>query len=333
MSWRDLIQAPEGEERVFPWLGGRQLRAHGGRSWNIQGRLPTEYGWYTFKVTTGRTATLVAPAEPDPGFEYGHATARGFLVGNRLIPDGSRVDPDPDKLADQTLQVELVPQDLDRLSRAVVATLGGHRNIYVRPEFPEGPEMAVLAAYLDQRDSVADIKGVTPALDLAFRFMSLQRKLAAERARERELLRQQALERAEAQARHQEALRLIGTAEGRRELAKHDFAAAAKAALAVADAELLDTRNVGGGRVVVQYRFRHRLLECEVEQTTLRVIDAGVCLTDHRTNEKGDTRFTLESLPTVIAEAMDKGKLVVWRHAPGDVGYDPDDRDEDDEDW
>lgn len=332
MSWQDLLQPEAGEQRTLPWLGGRQLRAAGGRSWKIQGPLPAEYGWYTFTVTGGRTASLVGAADPDPSIEQRHKTMRGFLVGNRLIPDTARVDPDPNKLADQTLQVELVEEGLERFSRAVVAQVEGHY-IYIRQEFPEGPEQEVLMAYQDRKASVEDIKGVTPALDLAFRFITWQRVLDDERALERERLRQQARARAEAEARHQEALRKIGTAEGRRELAKHDFAAAAKAALAVCDAELLDTRSVGGGRMVVQYRYQNRRLECEVERDTLRVIDAGVCLTDHRTGEKGDTRFTLESLPTVIGEALRRGKLVVYRHAPGDVrgngDWEPEDEEED----
>jgi hypothetical protein len=39
---------------------------------------------------------------------------------------------------------------------------------------------------------------------------------------------------------------------------------------------------------------------------------------------KGDTRFTLESLPTVVGEAIRTGKLVVYRHVDGDRGYDDD---------
>jgi hypothetical protein len=34
---------------------------------------------------------------------------------------------------------------------------------------------------------------------------------------------------------------------------------------------------------------------------------------DHRTGEKGDTKFTLESLPGVVREAEREGVLVVFR--------------------
>jgi hypothetical protein len=58
------------------------------------------------------------------------------------------------------------------------------------------------------------------------------------------------------------------------------------------------------------------------------VVDSGICLQDHRTGVKGDTRFTLESLPTVIGEAIRTGKLVVYRHVDGDRDYDNDDWDD-----
>ena len=67
--------------------------------------------------------------------------------------------------------------------------------------------------------------------------------------------------------------------------------------------------------MVVQYRFRQQRLECVVERHTLRVVDAGVCLEDHDTGEKGDRELTLESLPPVVGQAIDEGRLVVWRHA------------------
>jgi hypothetical protein len=110
-----------------------------------------------------------------------------------------------------------------------------------------------------------------------------------------------------------------GTAIGRRALAAKDFESAAREALRVSGAELLDVRqSANKGEMVVQYRFEKRRFECVVQKNTLRVIDAGVCLTDHNTNEKGDTFFTLESLPGVIAEAMRRDKLVVWRHVDRD---------------
>jgi hypothetical protein len=64
----------------------------------------------------------------------------------------------------------------------------------------------------------------------------------------------------------------------------------------------------------VQFRFARRRFECVVHRATLRVIDSGICLVDHATEESGDDRFTLESLVGVIDEAIRTGRLVVFRH-------------------
>jgi hypothetical protein len=100
----------------------------------------------------------------------------------------------------------------------------------------------------------------------------------------------------------------------RRELARRDFEAAARAALAVTGAELLEERpGFQRGEHVVRFRFRRQRFECVCDEA-LRIVDSGICLVDHATGERGDTRFTLESLPAVIGQAMDEGRLVRFRH-------------------
>ena len=72
---------------------------------------------------------------------------------------------------------------------------------------------------------------------------------------------------------------------------------------------------------MVQFRHLNRRFECTCDRHTLRIIDSGICLTAHYDDDhfeegtKGDTFFTLETLPNVIAEAERLGKLVVFRHA------------------
>jgi len=318
-GWQDLLNT--GEERVLPWAGGPWIYWRN-RTWKIEGRYPREYGWFKFNTSSGRSAKLLGPAEADPGFEEGHALVKGYLSGDHLIPDDARVVADPLKLIEQTVPVFLVEPGLNLFSRAVAARLTDGSHVYLRQEFPQGPEMDVTVAYVDRKDTVDHVPGVTPPLDLAFRFASLQRHLGEEY--EREIARQLEEERkkAEAEARMQEALKNIGTGAGRRVLAVQDFKTAARAALALSGAELIDSfPDANRNNMVVWYRFRNRRLECVADKTTLRIVDAGVCLTNHDTGVKGDTRFTLESLPTVIAEAMRLGRLVVWRHAPGDPGY------------
>jgi len=97
-----------------------------------------------------------------------------------------------------------------------------------------------------------------------------------------------------------------------------DFAEAARAALAVGGAEYLDhRRSARRGEVVVRFRLAQRRYECTCDQESLRIIDAGICLIDHATGERGDTYFTLESLPAVILQAEREGRLVVFRHVDG----------------
>lgn len=316
MGWQDLLGS--GGERVLPWTGGRQVHSQD-RTWSIKGRLPLEYGWYVFDTTSGRHACLKGrePVEMDLDYDQGMTLLRGYLVGDRFIPDDARVDPDPAKLIEQTEPVFCVELGLDRFTRAAVARDREGHLIYIRQEWPQGPEPAVLMAYQDRKDSVADIPDVTPALDLAFRWISYQR--AAAEARAAELARLQAEEE-----RRRRLVQQMGTAEGRREMAKVDFDTAARAALAIGGAELLDVRQgYNKHEKIVQYRFRHRRLECVCDARTMRIIDAGVCLDNHRgqADSKSDTLFTLESLPTVIDEVMDMGRLVVWRNVNGDPDY------------
>lgn len=251
----------------------------------------------------------------------------GYLVGDWLVPDDARVVLSLDQLQTQTIPVWLIEPGLERFSRIRAVLWEEEKYVFERMEFPKGPEGGVLEAYLNRKESIVDIKDVTPALDLAFRFET-QRRLDLEEMRRRvEEERRQEEERQRKEALRAEAIRLVGTSAGRREIAEVDFDTAARAALAMTGAELLDARpSYNRGEMVVQYRFRERRLECVVDRKTLRIVDSGVCLTAHDTGEKGDTRFTLESLPSVIGEALDRGVLHVYRHVDR---YD-DDTDEED---
>jgi len=321
VGWRDLLS--EAKEVTLPWLGGREVYGRE-RLWAIKGKLPPEYGWYNFRVSGGRHAELIGESEPDISFEENRPTTKGYLIGDRFVADNARVDPDPAKLIHQTQPVYLVEFGLERFCRALVATAEGSKLVFIRQEFPEGPEMEVTAAFQDRKDSVAHISGVTPALDLAFRFLSRERMLAEEREAERIKRLEEEAKKREREEELAEAKKSMGTAVGRRELAKLDFNAAAKAALAVSNAEFLDA--VQGHRrneMIVTYRYNNRRLECVANKETLQIVDAGVCLTDHR-GTKGDTWLFLESLPTAIQEAMDTNQLVVLRHD----SYDEDDYDD-----
>ena len=312
MSWRDLLV--QEEVAVLPWVGGAEvISADDSRSWEIKGRRPREFGWYSFTVTGGRDAILGEAAEADPDFGAQRKCLQGYVVGARFIPDDARVDPDPTKLAAQTEPVLLVERGLERFARGVVVRVG-EKLVYLRQEFPQGPEVEVEDAFLEGEVDVVGVAGVTPALDLAFRWMTWLRAEEERRRREVARRRREAEERRAVEAERRRLQGEVGTGDGRRRLAQVDFAAAARAALGVSGATYLGHREARGrGEMVVQYRLRARRFECVVG-VDLRVVDSGICLTDERTGDVYDDFFTLESLPAVVMEAIDTGVLVVTRH-------------------
>lgn len=307
MGWRDLLKTEE--STTLPWTGGGSLHS-ASRSFKIATR-PREYGWYRFNIE-GNTVTHPTPAEPLP--ELLKKPIAGYLVGDHLVPDDTRIDPDPAKIANHSEKVYLLSEELDRFSRVRAGRIYPEGPlIYLEQAFPLGPEDNVMNAFLDNRTDVRGIPGVVPALDAAFRMEVYQREQAELRRQELARIRAEEEARRAQEERRKELLEQLGDGAGRRAMALENFAEAAKAALAVGGAEYLDHRKAGKGEYAVKYRVDGQRLEC-VCNAHLQIVDAGVCLTDHRTNEKGDNYFTLESIPAVIRQAVREGKLVIWRH-------------------
>ncbi|MGE6761128.1 hypothetical protein ACQKGO_24135 [Corallococcus interemptor] len=90
--------------------------------------------------------------------------------------------------------------------------------------------------------------------------------------------------------------------------AESETGARVERALDKAGARLLGHRRLGDGLLEVVYTFMGERFVTVVEAATLRVRDAGVCLAG------ADTRVTLESLPSVLREAIDTDALVITRH-------------------
>lgn len=326
MDWRDLLKDRESATIVLPWLGGWSLRS-GSRGWHLEGSLPAEHGWQEFSLD-GRKAKFLRGCDPDPASVSYKIT--GYLVGDRMVAATSLINPDPQHLAGQTQRVHLIEPGLDHF--ALVSAGRTHEDgplVFLQQEMPLGPEESCLAALLDRKPDVADVKGVTPALDAAFRMACWQRA-EAERRRA-DILEQQRLaeEKRQLEERRRELLSSLGDGAGRRAIATVDFEAAARAALAVGGAEYSDHRaSAQRNEMVVRFKIpqlRGRRFECTCDRNTLQIIDSGICLTAHgydddedgdgfRAGTKGDTWFTLESLPSVIMEAEREGKLVVYRH-------------------
>ena len=309
MGWRDLLET--GDERItLPWTGGRSLHSKS-RQFKINGRLPREFGWYSFKIK-GTKATDPKPADPEP--EMLKSVVMGYLVGDHVVPDGVRCDPDPNKIINFSEKVYLLEEGLDRFSRVRAGRVFPEGPlIFIEQTFPFGPEDEVMDAFLDGKP-IHEIINVTPALEASYRMEVYQKEQAEKRRLELERLRREEEARRAREERRKQLIENLGDGAVRREMALVDFAEAARAALAVGGAELLDHRKARrGNEWIVKYRVDGQRLEC-VCDATLQIIDAGVCLTDHNTDEKGDTYFTLESLPAVIRQAIREHKLVIWRH-------------------
>lgn len=333
MGWRDHLQdTTKLDLRVLPWAGGRTL-AIGERSWTIHGDLPPEHMWAVFDLRTNGKAYYQCPKGDNMDFKgkLDHVV-KGYLVGDRIVPDESRSSPSPEEIGLLAETVFLLDPGLPRFARVAAGRLAeGTQLIFKGQEFPLGPEDDVLQAFYEGRD-IDDVKYVTPALEAAFKMEVYQREQARKRREEAERRRREEEERIRKEEERRKLVNKLGDGAGRREMAKVDFEAAARAALTVGGAELLDHRpGPVKGEHVVTFRHLRRRFEC-VCDGQLRIVDAGICLRAEtardgfRAGTVGDTFFSLESLPSVIKEAETLGRLVVFRHVgDDDVGDDDDD--------
>lgn len=303
----------------MPWVGGNELRTPDRRFW-LSGPRPTECGWHRFRVDGTKVARWSGPAEPTPETLIG--VQHGYLFGDRFIPEAVSAVMTARELLNGAEAVYCIPDALDRFCRISAGRpYEGGSLVFRSLEMPLGSEDEVSAAFLDQAPDVRSIAGVTPALDALFRLETWQRAETA-RVRAEQELRRQAEEAARIQLeRRQQLMNQIGTSTGRREIALVDFAEAAKAALSVSGAVYLDHRPAPTrGEMIVKYRYSNRRFECVCNARTLRITDAGICLKAEYDQDgfeegtRGDSWFTLESLPTVVGEAIARGQLVVFRH-------------------
>jgi len=287
MDWRALL-APTSV--IAPWLGGRVVHTPS-RVWTCD--RPRQWGWYRWTV---KANTLTRPTAIDaPGEMQLESRTRALLVGDNAwdcsMPYTQR-------------SVPLPPEGLPPFSVVEIGRLGP--NYFVnRILFDTEVEEGVRIALGEERDDIEGLVNATPAHRAAFSVLTLlrkqQRALAA--ATEKERTRQEAMEKAR---------KAGGTPEGRRELAKIDFAAGCRAALAVSGAQYTSHR-FQLTNVVVDWLLDGRPFQCVVDMD-LRIVEAGICLTDHDTGRRWDSELSLETLPSVVLEAQKQRKLVVFRH-------------------
>jgi hypothetical protein len=304
----------DGEE-VLAYFGGPYVQA-GPRRLSV--RPPGPPGFFRFAVT-GRSARVVGPAEP-PDLS-GWPAVRGYVVPR----EGRTVYLATDSGAAERLVIG--PADEPRPFAPLLARrFPGGELVFDAEEFESGVEDAVRTAYEDGV-TLADVKGVPATLRAAFGYAVLLRVARRESvpaipAEARPHLSALA-DRGEAAAR--EVLGLLRAERARvepdetpqwiiaRDQAQRRRAEVSDDAVTRRVAQVLYANNAGlrglrrleGGWLEVRYDLDGEQFVSIVEARTLNVADAGICLNQH------DGELTLESLPSVIREAIRTGRLHV----------------------
>lgn len=236
-----------------------------------------EPGWYQFRKS-GRYLEVDAAIEPELD-KWKLPRVTGYVMNGRIIGN------------DFQGRLFGLPTDSDFSKFAPLAArkwFDGHL-LFEGPEFETEVETKVRDAFEEER-GIEDIKGITPALAHTFVLESTQRALAREAER-------RAHEEAERQKQAAELARWQETLEGRISLA-----------LSHTGAELVNWRRNGQRQAVVRYRLGGRRFECVIDTESLQILDAGICL------DGADEELNLSSLPSAVREAIQSGRLHVFRN-------------------
>ena len=309
-------------EETWPYFGGPFVEAPH-RRLRLAGSV--EPGYWRFAVT-GRVARPVDPAEaPDlshlPAVR-GHAVA-GYLVAAGGVAERLALGPPDEPLPFAPLAARRWPSG---------------ELLFDAWDFESGVEERVREAY-ESGGTLADVKGAPAALRAAFGYAVLLRTaeeegvparpaearahlaaladegrpaarrvlawLAAEREHERRLVSGPAAPGLTSAASEARGARREGGAEGARGPARAERAQTSRAAEALhaARAGVRGLRWLADGMLEVRYDLEGERFVSIVEGATLRVVDAGICLSGH------DRDLTLESLPSAIREAARTGQL------------------------
>jgi hypothetical protein len=298
------------EELVLPYFGALRLDAPG-RKLRLAER--PERGFWRFDITGRNALALVrvpAPTLDEFPRLRGHFASGYLFEGGREARRVEFLDADP--------PAELTP--------STARSLPGDYVLFEGVEFESEAEDAARRA-LEEERNIAEVAHVGASLRAAFAYALLARvgrrlnvpctpgelggralNLAnggGEAAR--------ALLQALQEQRRLEQLRLAAHAAvagqpraQRQSLDERSVLDRASDALERAGATLLDARP-SEGRLDVTWRFLGERVLSLVEPDTLRIIDAGFCL------QGEDDRVTLESLPSVLKEAIDSDLLHITR--------------------
>ena len=275
-------------------------------------------GWWRFSVE-GRQATPVGPAEAPEEVLALLPSAAGHWSGTRLVHGSADAEP-----------MHLRPEDeMPRFAACRGRRWYSGDLVFERLELEGEGEEAARRAYEDHT-SLSGVKGIPATLRAAFALavvaeVSARTGIRAAPVEVRaeighvaeagwpaaeSILARLDTERREqaARVRARERLRRSDAPAAPVVGAEGDPAARAAAALAGSGATLLDSHRLSGGLLVVKYRFLGERFRAVVQEGSLQVVDAGICLAGH------DRELTLASLPPVIREGVEAGDLVITDH-------------------
>ena len=305
MDYNKFLQKTE--HVVLAYLGGPYVYGKDRRLRIAEPRPPS--GFHRFEVSGRNARALEAVDSPDLS---GLPKVRGHHVA------GWAVDKSLERLMLLPTE-ELPPFALVRARRWYSGDL-----LFESQDFDSEIEETARVR-LERLETLAELKGVPSSLRIAYgiaatlavarreRFDLSPREAAASAVRvadEGEAAAQAVLadirRRRETEA-ERIASRVALQQRAQRGATLENAAERAEASLDAADARMLSSRRLDGGNLEVTWEFMGERFISVVDALSLHVYDSGVCLAG------ADELVTLESLPSVIREAIVDGLLVITR--------------------
>jgi len=289
---------------VVAYFGGDYVEA-AGRRLRVRQTTELEPGWWTVEVA-GRDAVVVGQTNAPDLSEL--PIVRGHFSSPYLMSAGGQAE-----------RIELMgAEEPARFAPVVARRWPSGDLVYDASDFETGVEDDARAAFEGGR-SIESVKGVPSSLRAAFGYSLVAGAAAAVGTSVAPAEVAGELARAAAggpeTARHIVADVVRARARDRTRprpavIQGDDPAAEGRAedALRVAGARLVGFRRLDGGLLEVRFRFDGERFVAVVEAGGLRVVDAGICISGH------DRVLTLESLPSVIREAMATRSLYITNH-------------------
>ena len=310
------------EPVVLPYFGGTRVDA-ADRRFKVDAEI--EPGWWRFAIE-GRKAVPKDRAEPVDLTAL--PAMRGHWAAGYIVISGRELAP-----------VVIAPVEEPAALAKITARRWYSGDVLLDSiEFEDDAELSARSALEDKR-GIGDVRGIVPSLRAAFGYalgMATAREErvpvtlrelagdvlaiaesghdAAKGAIHRIVTRR--LE-AEAAVRARALMEAVNRDRAKmRELAEKSYrrrrggspAERADAALEAAGARMISARRAGENELEVTFTYEGVRIIATVDSESLHVYDSGICLAG------ADEELTLDSLPSVIREAIDEDRLNVTRH-------------------